>query len=66
MNIYKKNTHWLVVQNLRLKNKNAMVHVCTMAIKLNIIHRTFILYADDTTLNSTLDCFGNNKDEIEN
>ena len=29
---------------------------------------TFILhvYADDTTLNSTLDCFGKNTDEIEN
>ena len=26
----------------------------------------FILYADDTTLNSTLDCFGRNTDEIEN
>ena len=26
----------------------------------------FILYADDTTLNSTLDCFGKNTDEIEN
>ena len=24
------------------------------------------LYADDTTLNSTLDCFGKNTDEIEN
>ena len=24
----------------------------------------FILYADDTTLNSTLDCFGKNTDEI--
>ena len=26
----------------------------------------FVLYADDTTLNSTLDCFGKNTDEIEN
>ena len=26
----------------------------------------FILYADDTTLNSTLDCFENGKDEIQN
>ena len=26
----------------------------------------FIPYADDTTLNSTLDCFGKNTDEIEN
>ena len=26
----------------------------------------FILYADDTTLNSTLDCFGNGEDEIQN
>ena len=26
----------------------------------------FILYADDTTLNATLDCFGKNTDEIEN
>ena len=26
----------------------------------------FILYADDTTLNSTIDCFGKNIDEIEN
>ena len=25
----------------------------------------FILYADDTTLNSTLDCFGNGEDEIQ-
>ena len=25
----------------------------------------FILYADDTTLNSTLDCFGKNTDEIK-
>ena len=25
----------------------------------------FILYADDTTLNSTLDCFGNGKDELQ-
>ena len=25
----------------------------------------FILYADDTTLNSTLDCFGNEEDEIQ-
>ena len=26
----------------------------------------FVLYADDTTLNSTLDCFRNDTDEIEN
>ena len=26
----------------------------------------FVLYADDTTLNSALDCFGKNTDEIEN
>ena len=25
----------------------------------------FILYADDTTLNSTLDCFGNGEDDIQ-
>ena len=27
---------------------------------------SFILYADDTTLNSTLDNFGTNPDDIEN
>ena len=26
----------------------------------------FILYADDTTLYSIIDCFGNGKDEIQN
>ena len=32
----------------------------------NIFKFAFVLYADDTTLNSTLDCFGKNTDKIEN
>ena len=32
----------------------------------DIVKFAFILYADDTTLNSTLDLFGNDTEEIQN
>ena len=36
-------------------------------IKLKQVKKiVFILYADDTTLNSTLDSFGNDREEIQN